>query len=189
MTRLTEKTPGVGLFPIARGDVRITEETPDHMTSIAPYKGRDAVCSETLKTAHGMTFPAPNRATGKVGARAIWFGQRMAMLMGPAPDAALAQDAALTDQSDAWVVVRLDGAGATDVLARLTPLDLRSTVFKQGHTARSDLAHMAASITRVGPQAWQVMVFRSFAQTLAHDLRVAADAVAARARLGQGVTN
>ncbi|MEB8387444.1 sarcosine oxidase subunit gamma [Rhodobacteraceae bacterium KMM 6894] len=186
MTRLAEKTPGAGLFPIARGDVRISEVSVGHITSIAPYKGQHAACSEALQAAHGMGFPPPNRSTGKAGARAIWFGLRMAVLMGPAPDDALAQHAALTDQSDAWTVVRLEGAGAQDVLARLTPLDLRAGVFKQGHTARSELAHMAASITKVGANAWQIMVFRAFAQTLAHELRIAAQAVAARARLGQG---
>lgn len=186
MTRLSEKTPGMGLFPIACGDLRVSEEDVGHITSIAPYKGQDAACSKVLKAAHGMGFPAPGRATGKAGGRAVWFGQRMAVLMGPAPDAALAQYAALTDQSDAWTVVRLEGAGAQDVLARLTPLDLRAGVFKQGHTARSELAHMAASITKVAPLAWQIMVFRAFAQTLAHELRMASRGVAARAGLGQG---
>jgi sarcosine oxidase subunit gamma len=183
---LAEKTPGAGLFPITCGEVRITEESVGQITSIAPYKGRDAACSDALQGAHGMKFPAPNRSTGKAGARVVWFGLRMAVLIGPAPGDTLAQHAALTDQSDAWVVVRLEGAGAQDVLARLTPLDLRAGLFKQGHTARSELAHMPASITRIGPNAWQVMGFRAFAQTLAHDLRVAAQAVAARARLGQG---
>ena len=109
------------------------------------------------------------------------FGREVALLMGPAPDASLAAHAALTDQSDAWIVVRLEGAGARDVLARLTPIDLRDSVFKRGHTARTELAHMMASLTRVGPQAWQIMVFRSFAQTLAHDLKTAMQGVAARA--------
>lgn len=186
MTRLAEKTPGAGLFPIARGEVRALEQEAGQMTSIAPFRGQNAACSKALKAAHGMAFPAPGRSTGKTGARALWFGQRVALLMGPAPDAALARHAALTDQSDAWVVVRLEGAGAQDVLARLTPLDLRSGAFKQGHTARSELAHMAASLTKLGPNAWQIMVFRAFAQTLAHDLRIAMEAVAARAPMRQG---
>ena len=98
----------------------------------------------------------------------------------PAPEASLAEHAALTDQSDAWLVVRLEGAGARDVLARLTPVDLRDSAFKRGHTARTELAHMMASLTRVGPQAYQVLVFRGFSQTLAHDLKSAMEGVAAR---------
>ena len=39
---------------------------------------------------------------------------------------------------------------------------------------------MMASLTRVGPQAYQVLVFRGFSQTLAHDLKSAMEGVAAR---------
>ena len=181
MTKLIAKTAGQDVFPIAVGDLRAHEVDPGVITSISPYKGRDAALSDALKAAHGMAFPAPNRATGKAKARAVWCGQRQALLMGPEPDAALAEFAALTDQSDAWTVVRLDGPGAQDALARLMPLDLRDAHFKNGHTARSDLMHMSASLTRISTQGWQIMVFRSLAQTLAHDLKVAMQGVAARA--------
>lgn len=180
MVELTAVSPGAGLFPIEIGEVVAREQDAGRMTSVAPYKGRAKAASEALKSAHGMAFPAPNRATGKAGARAVWFGRDMALLIGPAPEASLAEHAALTDQSDAWVVVRLEGAGARDVLARLTPVDLRDSAFKRGHTVRTELAHMMASLTRVGPQAYQVLVFRGFAQTLAHDLRSAMEGVAAR---------
>ncbi|EAP75783.1 sarcosine oxidase, gamma subunit family protein [Roseovarius nubinhibens ISM] len=181
VTELTAKTPGAGIFPFEIGGITAREETPEAMTAIAPYKGREAEASAALEAAHGMALPAPGRSTGKAGARALWFGRDTALLIGPRVDASLGRHAALTDQSDAWIVVRLEGAGARDVLARLTPLDLREGVFKRGHTARSELAHMAGSITRVGPEAWQIMVFRSFARTLAHDLDSAMRGVAARA--------
>lgn len=181
MTELTARTPGAGLFPIEIGGITVREETPEAITAISPYRAREADLSAALEAAHGMALPGPGRSTGKAGARAIWFGRDMVMLVGPRAEAALSDHAALTDQSDAWTVVRLDGAGARDVLARLTPLDLRDGQFKRGHTARSELAHMAASITRVGPEAWQIMVFRSLARTLAHDLETAMRGVAARA--------
>lgn len=180
MVELTAKSPLDGMAPLNIGDMTVSEVEAGVMTSVAPYKGLDAKLSEALKAAHGMAAPAPNRATGKAGARAVWFGQRMLLLIGPAPDAGLAQHAALTDQSDAWAVVRLEGAGAADVLARLTPIDLRPAVFKRGHTARTDLRHMMASITRVGDAAYQVMVFRAFGRTLMHDLQEAMEGVAAR---------
>jgi len=84
------------------------------------------------------------------------------------------------DQSDSWAVVRLQGAAAQAVLARLTPLDIRSTVFKRGHTARSSLQHMNVSITRVGLQAFEIMAFRSMAKTLVHDICCAMRSVAAQ---------
>lgn len=180
MVELVARTPLEDQAPLAIGNVRVTEVDTGAMTTLAPYRGQDAALSAALKAAHGMAAPAPNRATGREGARAVWFGQRMVLLMGPDPDASLAKHAAITDQSDAWTVVRVEGAGAVDVLARLTPVDLRPGVFKRGHTARTDLRHMMASITRVGDQAYQVMVFRAFGKTLLHDLRVAMEGLAAR---------
>ena len=96
------------------------------------------------------------------------------------PDPTLAGHAAMVDQSDGWAVLRLEGAGAAEVLARLVPLDLRAPQFRRGHTARTELQHMMASLTRLGPDAFLIMVFRSMARTLVHDLTSAMEAVAAR---------
>lgn len=177
---LRAKSPCDGLLPLTVGGVTVSEVDAGCMTSLAPYKGQEEALSEALKAAHGMGLPAPNRATGKDGARAIWFGNRMALLIGPAPDTTLAQHAALTDQSDGWTVVRLEGARARDVLARLTPIDLRPGTFKRGHSARTELAHMMGSVTRLGEDTYLLMVFRAFAGTLVHDLQTAMETVSAR---------
>ena len=173
MVDLKSKKPCTGLVPVRVGPLSLVEDAPGHMTALAPYLGQDAALSEALKAAHGMAAPGVGRMSGKRGARALWFGQRMILLMGPAPDAGLAEFAALSDQSDGWAVLHLEGQGAGDVLARMTPLDLRLTQFKRGHTARSECAHMAASITRLGDDAFQIMVFRSMAATLVHEVKTA----------------
>ena len=180
MIELIAKTPCDGLLPLNIGSTTLSEDDPGVMTSIAAFKGQGKNLSTALKKAHGMALPAPNRTTGKAGGRAVWFGHGMILLQGAKADKSLAKHAALTDQSDGWAVVRLTGTGARDVLARLTPVDLRDSVFKRGHTARTELAHMMASITRMGAQSWQIMVFRGFAATLVHDLRRAMLSVAAR---------
>jgi len=172
--------PCAGLLPIAIGDCNLSEVLPASMTLLSPYKGKKKQLSQALLTAHGMRLAAPNRSTGKTGARCVWFGHRQALLVVPAPDKSLAKYAALVDQSDSWAVVRLQGAGAADVLARLTSVDLRPAVFKRGHTARSELRHMMVSITRVGADAFEIMAFRSMAGTLVHDLQDAMESVAAQ---------
>lgn len=174
------KSPCTGLLPLTIGTVTASEEVVGPLTSIAPFQGQMPEVSKALKGAYGMAFPAPGRTTGKAGARAIWFSQGQALLQGPVPDAMLAPHAALTDQSDAWAVVRLEGKGAVDVLARLVPLDLRSSQFKRGHTARTELLHMMVSLIKIGENTFQIMVFRSMAQTLVHDLKTAMEGVAAR---------
>ncbi len=180
MAELVAKSPCAGLLPLTIGTARVSEEDPGVLTSVMPYRGQAKALSAALQAAHGMGFPAPNRATGKAGARAVWFGRDQAMLLGPEPDPALAEHAALSDQSDAWAAVRLEGAGAEAVLARLVPVDLRAHVFKRGHTVRSQVAHMSGSVTRLGEQAFLILVFRSMAATLVHDLKTAMEAVAAR---------
>jgi sarcosine oxidase subunit gamma len=177
---LTATSPLAGFPPLEIGGNSLSEASLGQLTLIAPFAGQTAATSQALAAAHDMAFPQPNRATGKVGARAIWFGREMALLAGPAPDASLEGVAALTDQSDAWAAVSLSGPGAEDVLARLVPVDLRVAEFKRGHTARSLLGHMNASITRTGAQTFLILVFRSMAETLRHDLKEAMEAVAAR---------
>lgn len=180
MADLREESPCEGLVLVTTGGLSLSEAAPERMTSIAPYRGRTAALSEAMQAAHGLGWPDPGRMTGREGARALWFGREMALLVGPEPSSGLAEHAALTDQSDAWAVVRLEGPRAAEVLARLCPLDLRDGVFRRGHTARTDLAHMAGSVSRMDGQVWQVMVFRSMAATLVHEMDTAIRRVAAR---------
>ncbi|MFD1508941.1 sarcosine oxidase subunit gamma [Lacimonas salitolerans] len=180
MAELLATTPCAGLLPITVGSVTAEEAAAGPMTALAPFKGQTGGLADALQAAHGLGWPAPGQRMVQGAARIMWFGHSHALLTGAAPDPALAAHAALTDQSDAWAVVRLHGAGARDVLARLTPLDLRDAVFPAGTCARSDLAHMQGAVLRTGDQAWQVMVFRSMAATLVHDLEIAMRAVAAR---------
>lgn len=180
MVELIARSPCDGLLPVTIGALTLSELRTGPLTSIAAFKGQDADLSKALISAHGMVAPEANRATGKDGARAIWFGQRMILLMGPTPDVALGQHAALTDQSDAWACVQLMGSGAREVLARLTPLDLRDGIFRTGHTARTELRHMMASLTRLEDDTWLILVFRGFAETLVHDLQTAMQSVTAQ---------
>lgn len=180
MADLIAKTPLDSIVPMTIGSVTLSELSVGPITSVSPYRGQSKTLSTELKASHGLAIPAANRCTGRADARAIWFGKDQFVLMGAAADANLAQYAALTDQSDGWSIVQLKGAGARDVLARLTPLDLRPSKFKRGHCARSDLMHMAASITCTGDDEFMIMVFRSMAGTLLHDLQRAMEGVAAR---------
>lgn len=181
MAELKLKSPCEGLMPVTCGALTLKEVTPGPLTSIAPLKGQEAALSKALKKAHGMNFPAPNEsAEGKAGARAIWFGRDMALLTGAAPAEGLAEHAALTDQSAGWAVVILEGPGSEDVLARLCPVDFRLAKFPLGATSRTELKHMMASVTRLDEASFQIMVFRSLAQTLVHDLKTAMEALTAR---------
>ncbi|WP_227269785.1 sarcosine oxidase subunit gamma [Roseobacter weihaiensis] len=180
MVDLEAKKPCAGLLPVAHPGTELVEVDLGALTSIAPFAGQQDAVSVALQNAYRLGFPAPNRTTGTKDRRLIWFGRQMVLLAGPAPAAALQKNAALTDQTDAWASVSLSGNRAEDVLARLVPIDLRRAQFGTGHTARTLLGHMNASITRTGADRFLILVFRSMAVTLVHDLNQAMEAVAAR---------
>ena len=62
----------------------------------------------------------------------------------------------------------------------LVPVDLRDTAMKRGHSIRTQVVHMNASVLKLGADHFQIMVFRSMAGTLVHDLKRAMAAVASR---------
>jgi sarcosine oxidase subunit gamma len=167
---LVEKTAAAGLLPFTIGSIELTELTPPTIASIA------AKDETALEKALGLSLPAPNQTTMNEKGRLLWFGHAHWLWMG----AALDVSAYLTDQSDAWTVVELRGEKAHEVLARLTPLDLREKTFPINATARSELQHMSASITRTGQDSFMIMVFRSMAKTLVHDLETAMKTVASK---------
>lgn len=178
MANLVALTPCAGLLPKTIGSVTLAEVDLGAVTSIMPYKGQEDAVSDALKGALGLGFPAPNRSQSKSGARVLWVGKGQALLMGA--DCPILSEAAVVDQSDAWACVEIAGEAAEDVLARLVPLDLRRGGFNLGHTARSLIGHMTGSITRTGENAFEIMVFRSMAETLVEELSRAASLVAAR---------
>jgi len=180
VVELMEKFAFGGLLPVEVGDCRIFAAPTERMHLILPYKGQEKALSAAMKSAHGMAFPAAGRATGKEGARLVWFGLDQAMLIGPAPDARLSEFAAVVDQSDGWAVLRLQGVLAEDMLARLVPVDMRAAHFKRGQTVRTQLQHLHVSITRIGGEVFQIMGMRSMAKTLVDELQGAMRLIAAR---------
>ena len=169
MANLIALTPCADLLPVEIGGVTLTEVLVDKLISFAPFSGRQ----DDVAAALGQALPNCNRRIGPVS----WFGHGAWMVAG---DVALNRAAAVTDQSDAWAIVQIEGAGAEDVLARLVPVDLRARTFAENHLAKTMLGHMSVTITRVGPQAFEIMVMRSMAATLVHELDVAMRGVAAR---------
>ncbi|MBI1416104.1 MAG: sarcosine oxidase subunit gamma [Limimaricola sp.] len=148
----------------------------DRMASIAPFAGKAAAVGKALKKV-GLGWPAPGTSITGKGAEAAWFATGKALVIdADVPD--LAGLAAVTDQTDGWAAVRIEGAGTLDVLARLLPVDLRALA--EGGCVRTVVGHMQAHVTKAGPEAFRILVFRSMARTLVHELGEAMAGVAAR---------
>ncbi len=177
--KLLPKSAAAGLTPIKISDTEIIEIDTLTLTSISAKKDKLDQLSEQLKKSHGMALPKNGRASGKEGARALWFGQHL-LLVGPKCDKKLTKFASLTDQSDAWVVLRMSGDLIEDMLMRLCPIDVRSRTFKNGDVVRTGLLHVNVTMHRIGTNTIDVYGFRSMAKTLCHELSQALASVAAR---------
>ena len=76
-------------------------------------------------------------------------------LVGTKCDEKLTKFAILTDQSDAWVVLRMSGDLMEAVLMRLSPVDVRLKTFKTGSVVRTGLIHV--NVTLIGLEQTQLM--------------------------------
>lgn len=178
MPEFIAKPALAGHAPLSLAETTLAEAPAVAMTSVAPFPGSIEAVNAKLASL-GVSFPAPNRQSSGTAARLLWTGRDQAFLIGAAaPD--LTGYAATTDQSDGWATFTLAGPLANDTLARLIPLDLRDAAFPVGQTARSGLNHMSVILTRTGPVAWEIMVFRSMARTAWHELAEALEMQSAR---------
>jgi sarcosine oxidase subunit gamma len=92
----------------------------------------------------------------------------------------LGDAAAVTDQSDAWARFSLAGPAAVDALARYVPIDLRLAALPVGASVRSALYHVPLCLMRLDVDRFEILVFRSMAQTAWHELESALRIIAAR---------
>ncbi|MDX0534226.1 sarcosine oxidase subunit gamma [Sinorhizobium medicae] len=84
--------------------------------------------------------------------------------------AALEPRASGVDQSHGRVRIRIEGKTAQRALSKGTALDLDSSAFPVGQSAVTLIGHIAAHITRVSSDAFEIIVLRGFAESLWDDL-------------------
>jgi sarcosine oxidase subunit gamma len=77
----------------------------------------------------------------------------------------LAGVASVIDQSHGRVMIRISGPKARAVLAKGTPVDLHPDEFPVGKSALTQMAHVGVHLTRVGPDAFDLSVFRGFSES------------------------
>lgn len=182
MPELIAKSALAGHAPLTLLGTTLAEGQAAPITSIAPFPGRMEGVNARLAPL-GLSFPAPNTQSMNGDTRLLWTGRDQAFLIGAKAPDGLAELAALTDQTDGWAILALHGPAAGDALMRPFPLDLRATAFPVGRTVRAPLNHMQAILTRTGPEAFEIMVFRSMARTAWAELAEAVEVLAARAKV------
>ena len=170
-------------LPLKIGTVS-TVEVETSLFLVAPFDKKSRQAAAVLYAEMGLQWPETHKLERTGASYALWFDHAHIALMGIHPPAKILQYAAVTDVSNGWCIVDISGSNVRDVLARVTPLDMRVKSFKTGMTQRSMLMHMQASISCFGKSKFRLMVFRSMALTLVHDLTMAMESVAVRAQKG-----
>lgn len=84
--------------------------------------------------------------------------------------AALQPEAFGVDQSAGRVRIRASGPMVERMLAKGTAVDLALTRFPVGEATTTLVGHIAAHVTRIGDEAFEIMVLRGFAQSLWDDV-------------------
>ena len=148
----------------------------------------DTGFGSAVHTATGLALPlAANTATMGADRQLLWLGPDEWLLQCPIGQGAALETAlrqALAGQHFAVVnvghgntVLRIQGPGAADLLARGCPLDFHASVFATGQVAQSHISRANATILcKQAGSHYEVTVRRSFADYLFRWLCAAAGA-------------
>ncbi|HUO23415.1 MAG TPA: sarcosine oxidase subunit gamma family protein [Caulobacteraceae bacterium] len=141
--------------------------------AIAMVMARKGVDAATLGARLGFSPPTtPHLVDGPSGVRLIGVGPGAWLALAHDPPAgwaafladALAGVAAVSDQSSAYVVLRLSGPGAQDLMQSGVSIDLHPDSFPPGAAAITAIAHIGVTLWKLDDApTFEVAVFRSFA--------------------------
>jgi len=158
------------------GGNTIRERADIALVSLATPLGGDAAVAAALRAAWGLEKPTPVMSSHAGEMRALRSGADQILLAfaHATPDANAVVQAAIkgagysTDQTDAWVILELDGPDTLSALARLCPLDLNPAAFPPGAAARTVMEHMGAFVLHLEDGRYWLMSASSSASSFLH---------------------
>ncbi len=159
------------------GDTHLREVTGLDIVSIAVSSGARDALSTLLQEKIGLPWPATGTIE-RAGDEAALLGLQAdqcfrvsaSQQQNPVTElACLVGDAAyLTDQSDSWVVLELDGASSVSALERICPIDLSDNEFGALNVARTSMEHISVIIERPDTHRFRLYSPRSSAHSFLH---------------------
>ena len=146
----------------------------------------DNDCIEALESQLGQSLPTTPNTLSEGEHRIYWLGPdewliltdlpQLRLLVEKLRQAADGKHVALNDVSGGQIVLRLDGTGVRDLLAKGCTLDLHPRVFTAGMCAQSGLAKANVLIGLAGQaESFDIVVRRSFSDYLLRWLLQGAD--------------
>lgn len=162
------------------GSVTLTEKPGFALASVAARMGQEDACRAHLKDVIGAV-PAPGKIHLHDPEAGFWMGPDLWMVGAPFEThedladqlkARFGETASITEQTDAWVVFDLRGAGMEDVIERLCAVDIRA--MKTGDGTRTVIDHLGCFVLRRDPEDWvRILGPRSSAGSLHHAILTA----------------
>jgi sarcosine oxidase subunit gamma len=153
---------------VAAGPVTVRDAGLMGMVSL---RGDHAALAAAVGKVTATGLPEVNRVVIAGDRGVVWMSPDELLLLLPhsaAGQAVADLTAALAglhhlavDVSDARAVIRLEGAGAREVLGKLAPVDLSPVAFGPGQVRRSRLGQIAAAFWCEAEDRWTVVCFRS----------------------------
>ena len=144
----------------------------------------DKVMAKAVKDVTGVAIPGQREIAMNGDTGAAWMSPDELLLLTPYAEvestvadlnAALSGVHSLAvNVSDARVVIRVQGTGAREVLAKLAPVDFSVDTFGAGQIRRSRLAQVPAAFWMSGDDEFTVVAFRSVADYVFNLLKTAA---------------
>lgn len=159
-------------------DSHLIEVTDLAIASVAcPHGGRAELEGAVMKS-WSAELPDPGRSTASADGEVKILGMSpdqffvistaAPMPAGKFVSAALAGAGYVTDQSDNWVALRLEGHLVLPALERICPLDLDPAAFAVGSVARTVMEHIGAIIHREGSEGFLLLSASSSAHSFLH---------------------
>ena len=166
----------------------LVEVSPRSIVSFSPFTGNEAEFNTAINKLFNSAYPSATKAFQLSGKNACVllpssYNQWFLCFDDEVPDpVATANDllgkkisnqVAMTDQSDAWVILALSGALIYHTLERICPIDCSSPAMPIGTTARTIIEHLGTIILRRpddgnGKPCFWLMTARSSAASFLH---------------------
>ena len=163
--------------------VRIAAPRRD-LVQISARKGQIDAMKAGLKAAFGVELGGPGQAASGGGVTALpiqpgaWMlvsEPRGEAVFAAAVKAAVGSSGSVVDQTHGRCLLSLSGEKASEVLSRLSRIDLHPMSFGVGRVAMTPLAEMSCQLHHAGPaNHYEMIVFSTFADSFFHSLVTAA---------------
>ena len=184
---LTESSP-LGRHCTIVDGASLIEVSPRSVVSVSPFNGHEAEFNTAVNYLFDGAYPSTTKAFELTGENACillpsshnqWFLCFDDEVPNPVAAASdlfgkmTSKHLAMTDQSDAWVILALTGPLVYRTLERICPIDCSSPAMPIGTTARTIIEHLGTIILRRpnddnGNPCFWLMAARSSAASFLH---------------------